>query len=93
MSTFGVDVPPTTREPSRAYTVLASAVWLAVALPFGYLGIAYWNWPTSVFADWRGWIFALTSLGCVLMATVVPPRYRVAIVGTKLGRVKVRPNR
>ena len=58
----------------------------------------YWpqldvDWPTSVFADWRGWIFALTSLGGVLMATVVPPRYRVAIVGTRLGRVKVRPNR
>lgn len=84
MSTFGVDAPPEMRDPPRSYALLASAIWLVAASPFAYLAYLYWNWPESVFADWRGWIFAATSLACALLATVVPPKYRIAIVGAKL---------
>jgi hypothetical protein len=81
---LGVRVPPLMSEPPRVYAALASAIWILVSLPFTYLAYLYWNWPESVFAEWRGWIFGSVALACVLMATVVPPRYRVAIVGTKL---------
>lgn len=81
---LGVDVPPVRRAPSRAVVRIATAIWLAVAVPFAYLAGLYWNWPVSVFTDWRGWVFAAAALACVLLATLVPPRYRVAIVGTRL---------
>jgi hypothetical protein len=84
MSNLGVEIPPQMRKPQRKYALLASAIWLAVSLPFFYLAYLYGNWPESVFIDWRGWVFALVAIACVLMATVVPPRYRIAIVGTQL---------
>jgi hypothetical protein len=64
--------------------VLASVIWLLVSLPFFYLAFLYWYWLQSVFANWRGWIFAACASACVLVATVVPPRYRLAIVGTRV---------
>jgi hypothetical protein len=84
MANLGVKVPPLMRDPPRAYALVASVIWLAVSAPFIYLAYLYRNWPGSVFADWRGWIFALAALACVLMATVVPPKYRIAVVGTQL---------
>lgn len=81
---LGVDVPAMKREPSRAMVRIATAIWIAVAVPFGYLAGLYWNWPASVFSDWRGWVFAAAAVACVLLATVVPARYRVAIVGTRV---------
>jgi hypothetical protein len=90
MKHLGVSVPPLMRAPSRAFSVIASAIWIVVSLPFFYLAYLYWNWPQSVFIDWRGWVFGSVAVACILMATIVPPRYRVAVVGTKLrgwGRV------
>lgn len=84
MKDLGVKVPPLMKEPPRAYALIASGLWAAVSLPFFFLAYLYWNWPESVFADWRGWVFGLVAVACVLMATIVPARYRVAIVGTKL---------
>lgn len=84
MSNLGVEVPPRMRQPPRSYALLASALWLAVSLPFFYLACLYGNWPKSVFADWRGWVFADVAIVCVLMAVVVPARYRIAVVGTRL---------
>lgn len=84
MKDLGVRVPPLMKEPPRAFAVIASAIWTVVSLPFFYLASLYWNWPESVFVEWRGWVFGLVASVCVLMATIVPPRYRVAIVGTKV---------
>ena len=81
---LGVEVPPLPRNPSRALGRIASAIWLAVAVPFAYAASLYWAWPAGVFADWRGWVFTCASVVCVLMATVVPRPYRVAICGTRL---------
>jgi hypothetical protein len=84
MSDLGVNVPSPMREPPRAYARIASAIWLAVSVPFFVLASLYWNWPQSVFVSWRGWVFAAVAVVCVLMATFAPPRWRIAIVGTKL---------
>jgi hypothetical protein len=84
MTDLGVNVPPPLAEPPRAYVRIASAIWLCVSLLFFTLASLYWNWPQSVFAQWRGWVFAAVAASCVLMATVVPPRYRLAIVGTRV---------
>ncbi len=84
MSDLGVNVPSAMRDPPRAYARIASAIWLAVSAPFFVLASLYWNWPLSVFMSWRGWVFAAVAVACVLMATVAPPRWRIAIVGTKV---------
>lgn len=84
MVKLGVVVPPMMRNPPRAYALIASAIWLAVSLPFLYLAHLSWNWPESVFADWRGWVYSSLAVACLLMATVVPPRYRITVVGTGL---------
>ncbi len=84
MTDLGVDVPPPLTAPTRAQARLASAIWCCVSLPFFYLSAVYWNWPQSVFVQWRGWVFAAAAAGCVLVATVVPPRYRLAIVGARV---------
>ncbi len=84
MKLFDVKVPPLIREPTRAHAVVGSLVWVAVSLPFCYLASLYWNWPEAVFVNWRGWIFALAALACLLMATVVPVKYRLAILGTRV---------
>ena len=81
---LGVEVPTLMSEPPRIYSILASIIWIIVSLPFFYLAYQYRNWPDSVFVNWRGWIFAATACCCILMATVVPARYRIAIVGTRL---------
>lgn len=84
MTDLGVEVPPRVGNPPRTHAILASAIWLAVSLPFCYLAYLYRDWPTSFFVSWRGWVFALVALACVLMATIVPARYRISIVGTRL---------
>jgi hypothetical protein len=84
MSDLGIDIPPLPREPSRAHAFIASGIWLIVSLPFFYLASPYWSWPASVFSGWRGWVFGIVATACVLMAVVVPPRHRVAIVGTRV---------
>jgi hypothetical protein len=84
MTHLGVKVPPLIKEVPRAYAILASAIWLLVSLPFFYLAYLYWNWPQSLFIQWRGWVFALAALGCVVMATIVPAKYRLGVVGTKV---------
>jgi hypothetical protein len=84
MTDLGVKIPPLMAKVPRAYAILASVIWLVVALPFCYLAYVYWDWPQSLFSQWRGWVFALAGLGCIAIATIVPPRYRVAILGTKL---------
>ena len=81
---LGIEVPAPMRAPSRVHALVASAIWLLVSLPFFYLASVYWGWPQSLFIDWRGWVFLLVALACVLAATVVPPRCRVAVVGTKV---------
>ncbi len=86
MVKLGVVVPPLMRDPPRVYALIASAIWLAVSLPFFFLSYLYWNWPDSVFTDWRGWVYSFAAMACVLMATIVPPRYRIALVGSKLRR-------
>jgi hypothetical protein len=84
MTDLGVNVPPPLSEPPRAWARIASAIWFCVSLPFLYLAGRYWNWPQAMFTDWRGWVFAAAAASCVLMAMVVPPRYRLAIVGTRV---------
>jgi hypothetical protein len=81
---LGVEVPPLPRNPPRVLALIASAIWLLVSLPFFYLAYLYWNWPQSLFSHWRGWIFAAAALACIAMATLVPPRYRIAVAGTRL---------
>ncbi|MGH8616942.1 MAG: hypothetical protein ACREUW_04575 [Burkholderiales bacterium] len=83
MTDPGVEVPPPLDEPPRAWVIIASVIRLGVSLPFFYLAYLYWHWQ-AVFADWRGWVFAATAAVCVLMATVVPPRHRLAIVRTRV---------
>jgi len=84
MAHLGIEIPPPMRAPSRAQAFVASAIWLLASLPFFYLASLYWSWPAGLFTQWRGWVFSLVALACLLAATVVPPRYRVAIVGTKV---------
>lgn len=84
MSKLGVKVSDPMKRPPRSYAIVASTVWLVVSLPFFYLSYLYWNGPVEFFTHWRGWVFAAVAVACVLMATVVPPRYRLAILGTKL---------
>ena len=68
MTHLGVKIPPLIHKPPRAYVILARVVWLTVSLPFFYLAYLYWNWPQSLFIQWRGWVFALVAIECVLMA-------------------------
>jgi hypothetical protein len=84
MSHLGVNVPTPMRDPPRRYARIASVIWLAVSVPFFVLAYLYWNWPQSMFVSWRGWVFAAVAVACVLMATVAPPRWRIAVVGTRL---------
>jgi hypothetical protein len=84
MTNLGVTVPPLVGKPPRSHTVIATFIWTMVALPFLYLASLYWNWPASVFSQWRGWVFGLTALACLLIATIAPTKYRVAIVGTRV---------
>ena len=84
MKNLGVEVSEPMRSPPRSYALIASAIWLAASLPFLYLSYLYSNWPSELFISWRGWVFATVAIACVLMATVVPPRYRLAIAGTKV---------
>jgi len=84
MTDIGVTVPPLIREPTRAQAAIGSGVWFVVSLPFGYLASLYWNWPASVFLQWRGWVFAAAALACLVMATVVPVKFRLAILGTRV---------
>lgn len=85
MTDLGVMVPPPARNPPRSHAMIASAIWLAVSAPFFYLAYLYSGWPAAAwFVSWRGWVFAAVAVACVLMATVVPARYRIAIVGTRL---------
>jgi hypothetical protein len=84
MSPLGVNVPASMRDPPRLYARIASAIWLAAAVPFFVLAYLHSNWPQSMFVSWRGWIFAAVGVACVLMATVAPPRWRIAVVGTRL---------
>jgi hypothetical protein len=84
MTNLGVRIPPLVGKPPRSHTLIATFIWAMVALPFLYLASLYWNWPASVFSQWRGWVFALTGLACVLMATIAPAKYCVAIAGTRV---------
>ena len=70
-------------NPPRSFAIIASVIWIAVALPFFYLAYLHRNWPAGWFVDWRGWVFFPVAILAVLMATVVPPRYRIAIVATR----------
>jgi hypothetical protein len=84
MTNLGVKVPQLVGKPPRSHTIIATLIWTMVAPPFLYLASLYWNWPASVFSQWRGWVFALAALACLLMATIAPTKYRVAIVGTRV---------
>ena len=84
MGHLGIDVPALGREPPRSYARVASAIWLGLAVPFFVLAWLHADWRHAPFAQWRGWVFGAAALGCVLMATVVPPRYRLALVGTRV---------
>lgn len=84
MTNLGVDVDSSITPPSRALAMLASAIWLAVSVPFFYAAYLYSTWPPTGLANWRGWIFAAVAAGCAVTAILVPPRYRVAIAGTKV---------
>jgi hypothetical protein len=81
---LGVEIPPLAGYPSKAAGYIASLTWLVVSLPFMYLAYEYWNSPQSIFVQWRGWVFALVAAACIAMAALAPPRYRVAIVGTRV---------
>ena len=84
MSHLGVNVPAPMRDPPRLYARIASVIWLAVSMLFFVLAYLYWNWPQSMFVSWRGWVFAAVALACVLMATVAPPQWRIAVLGTRV---------
>ncbi len=71
-------------NPPRSFAIIASVIWIVVAVPFFYLAYLHRNRPASWFVDWRGWVFFTVAVLAVLMATVVPPRYRIAIVATRL---------
>jgi hypothetical protein len=67
--------------PAPALAHLASALWLALALPFALLALLYWQgWPAG-FGSWRGTASAVVAGGCVLMAIVAPARLRVRMIG------------
>ena len=84
MTNLGVKVPPLVSNPPPSYTMIATFIWGMVSLPFFYLAYLYWDWPHSLFTQWRGWVFAAAALGSALMAIIVPARYRLAIAGTKV---------
>ena len=84
MSHLGVNVPAPMCDPPRLYARIASVIWLAVSMLFFVLAYLYSNWPQSMFVSWRGWVFAAVALACVLMAAVAPPRWRIAVVGTRV---------
>ena len=84
MTNFGVDVPKPVEPPTRAFTIIASAIWLAVSVPFFYLAHLYTNWPLLGLENWRACIFAIVATGCVVVAIVIPPRYRMALTGTNV---------
>ena len=84
MSNLGVDVARAIKPPSRAYSMLATVIWLATSVPFFYLAYLYARWPPFGLENWRGWIFAIVGAGCVVIAIVIPPRHRLAITGTNV---------
>jgi hypothetical protein len=84
MTNLGITIPSLAGNPPRSHTLIATFIRAMVALPFLYLASLYWNWLASVFSQWRGWVFAPAALACLLMATIAPAKYCVAIVGTRL---------
>lgn len=84
MTNLGIKVAPLAFKPPRSHAAIAAFIWAMVGLPFWYLASLYWNWPASVFSQRRGWVFALAALACLLMATIAPAKYCVAIAGTRV---------
>ncbi len=85
MIDLGVEVPPLAGKPPRSHTVIATFIWVMVALPFLYLALpSIGTGPRRYFPNGAAGYFGLTALACLLIATIAPTKYRVAIVGARV---------
>jgi uncharacterized membrane protein YbhN (UPF0104 family) len=92
LQALGVELPPPLRAPPRSLARLASAIWLAVALPFVLLAVLDGALPDPrAAASWRGLAALAVVAGCALLAFAVPPRWRIAWAGLRRRRAQWPP--
>ena len=92
LQALGVELPPPLRAPPRSLARLASAIWLAVALPFAVLAALDGALPDPRAAtSWRGLAALAVVVGCAALAFAVPPRWRIGLAGLRRRRAQWPP--